>query len=84
MADNETLRIAFTSLLNILESQQRQIDELIEKVNAIEGAASDIVEGFSARREDLAADISHYTQHRVAEKADIVAELRSQFEQLFP
>jgi len=84
MADHADLRTIFNSLLIVLESQQRRIDELIETVNATKGAASDVVPGFPERFEDLAAEISHHTQHHVAEKADQYAELRALIVQMLP
>lgn len=78
----QRIQAALICLLSVLESQQRQIDELSDKLNAIEGAANDVVEGFSERREDLAAEISHAAQHPLADKVDLYAVLRKKIESI--
>ena len=84
MADNATLRLIFASLVKLLESQQRQIDELHERALSIEGAAKLLVDDFAEARENTAALISNATQYKIAEKADKYAELRAQVERLLP
>jgi hypothetical protein len=72
------LRALLKCFATLLESHQRQLDELSGKLHAIEGAAVSRDPAFAEAQETLAAEISHFAQHPLADKDDLYAELYQQ------